>query len=276
MSRVLTRHLLVALGATAMLAPVAKAQGLDPRFGRLPPGCSMERSEAVTGEQLALRRPAGTAAVYRFSPEPVRTETQGPARVVYTFDRPPAVFGVPCVIFTGEIRCAAGGLTPESRVTGASLLSATPHWPVDDPEVTALTRQITAGQNTAAAKVQAILGWLTPGTNITSEGRAGSRWGVKKVLKQKFGHCWDSSDRFVTLTRAAGIPARQVGGWLFGADGHIWAEVLLEGQGWQQVDPTGGDRLPCGIYHIPWFTTETGEMPILYLSMPKVGIVGTE
>jgi len=52
-------------------------------------------------------------------------------------------------------------------------------------------------------------------------------------------HSWLS--RFaVTLARAAGVPTRQVGGWLYGASGHIWAEVLIEGTGWQQVDPTGG------------------------------------
>ena len=41
----------------------------------------------------------------------------------------------------------------------------------------------------------------------------------------------------------------------------------------QQVDPTGGGTLRCGIYHIPWFTTEDGEMPILYTAMPRVDIV---
>jgi transglutaminase-like putative cysteine protease len=96
---------------------------------------------------------------------------------------------------------------------------------------------------------------------------------VAKVLEQKFGHCWDFSDCFVTLARAAGVPSRQVAGWLYGGTGHVWAEFYREGKGWQQVDPTGGATLPCGIYHLPWFTTESGEMPILYLSMPNLAAV---
>ena len=99
---------------------------------------------------------------------------------------------------------------------------------------------------------------------------------MKKVLKQRYGRCWDSSDCFVTLSRAAGVPARQVGGWLYGTSGHVWAEVLTDGKGWQQVDPTGGGRLDCGIYHIPYFTTETGDMPILYVSMPQIDILQTD
>jgi len=99
---------------------------------------------------------------------------------------------------------------------------------------------------------------------------------VKKVLEQGYGHCWDSADCFVTFCRAVGIPARQIGGWLYGSCGHGWAEVLLEGRGWQQVDPTGGGKIACGIYHIPYFTTENGEMPILYVAMPQIEVLTRE
>lgn len=69
------------------------------------------------------------------------------------------------------------------------------------------------------------------------------------------------------------MPCRQVGGWLFGTGGHIWAEVLVPGEGWRQVDPTGGGRLACGIYHVALFATEDGEMPIVYAAMPKLEIM---
>ena len=225
------------------------------------------------GDSLALRaRPEGTAA-YRFTPGPVRTESPGCDRVVYGFDQAPRILGVPHVTFHAGISCDHTGWTPTDRVPDAALLAATAYWPVGDPEIAALARELTAGHTTQDAKVRAILEWLEPGRTIKSAGPAGSRWGVKKVLQQRFGHCWDSSDCFVTLARAAGVPARQVGGWLFGTGGHIWAEVLVAGKGWQQVDPTGAGRLDCGIYHIPWFTTEDGEMPILYVSLPRVEIV---
>ncbi len=151
--------------------------------------------------------------------------------------------------------------------------ASTPWWPAADPSVKALARQITAGKRTNDQKAMAILEWLTPGSNLKYSGRTGSRWGTLRVLEQKFGHCWDFSDCFVTLARAAGVPSRQVAGWLYAGSGHVWAEFYREGEGWQQVDPTGGGKLACGIYHIPYFTSEDGEMPILYVSMPKIEAV---
>ncbi len=228
-----------------------------------------ELSKGFTfGETVVLRTPPGTDA--RFTPAPVGIATQGADRAVFTFASPPRRFDVPFVTLRADIPCDRSGLTPSDRKPDAALRAATPHWPVGDPNVAALARRITAGRTTADAKVRAILEWLEPNRNIRSAGPAGSRWGVKKVLDQKFGHCWDSSDCFVTLARAAGVPCRQVGGWLFGTGGHIWAEVLVPGKGWQQVDPTGGGRLECGIYHVAYFATEDGEMPIVYTALPKL------
>jgi transglutaminase-like putative cysteine protease len=133
-----------------------------------------------------------------------------------------------------------------------------------------LAEQITRGESGNDGKAAAILRWLAPGKNLTYSGEMGTRWGVAKVLEQKFGRCWDFSDCFVTLCRAVGVPCRQVAGWLYASSGHVWAEYYREGKGWQQVDPTGGGELPCGIYHIAYFTSDDGEMPVVYLSMPKV------
>lgn len=223
------------------------------------------------GETVVLRTPPG--ADVRFTPAPVRVATQGADRVVFTFASPPRRFDVPFVTLRADIACDRSGLTASDRKPDAALLAGTPRWPVDDPAIVALARRITDGRTTDDAKVLAILEWLTPNRNIRADGPAGSRWGVKKVLDQKFGHCWDSSDCFVTLARAAGVPCRQVGGWLFGTGGHIWAEVLVPGEGWRQVDPTGGGRLACDIYHVALFATEDGEMPIVYAAMPKLEIM---
>lgn len=228
------------------------------------------------GDSLTLRTRSGAASAWRFTPEPVAAQTLAGDCVAYTFRELPRTREVPFVTISGEIACDSTGMTPSDRNAGAELLSATAYWPVGDPEIAALARRITAGRLTADAKVRALLEWLAPGTNIKSDGPAGSRWGVKKVLEQKFGHCWDSSDCFVTLARAAGVPARQVAGWLYGSSGHVWAEVLIEGKGWQQVDPTGAGRLDCGIYHVAYFTTETGEMPVLYLSRPQIEVMAVE
>jgi len=72
------------------------------------------------------------------------------------------------------------------------------------------------------------------------------------LFETKQGFCEHYASAFVFLMRAANIPARVVTGYLGGefndignyyivrqSDAHAWAEVLLEGQGWVRVDPTG-------------------------------------
>ncbi|WP_309570722.1 transglutaminaseTgpA domain-containing protein [Deinococcus sp.] len=67
----------------------------------------------------------------------------------------------------------------------------------------------------------------------------------------KQGFCEHYASAFTFLMRAAGIPARIVGGYLGGElnpdggylivrqqDAHAWSEVWLAGQGWVRVDPT--------------------------------------
>ncbi len=231
------------------------------------------------GTSLTMRSPdlGKSKAVYEFSPAP---RTRQPAIndvVTYLFRNPPKMMGVPYVTTTMQITTGETGLSPTTRKADKTLLSPTQFFPSNDPETIALAKKITKGKRTTEEKVRAILEWLAPGKNIKFGGPVtGSRWGVKKVLKQKFGQCWDFSDCFITLCRASGIPCRQVGGWLYGTSGHIWAEYLDEGKGFKQVDATGAGKLDCGIYHIPYFTSESGEMPILYLSMPNIEIVETK
>jgi len=231
------------------------------------------------GTSLTMRSPdlGKSKAVYEFTPAPYAKKPAGHDVVIYLFRNPPKEMGVPYVTTTIQITTDETGFVPTTRKAGRALLSSTQFWPSNDPEIIALAAKITTGKRTTEEKVRAILEWLAPGRNITFGGPVtGSRWDVKKVLKQKFGQCWDFADCFITLSRATGIPCRQVGGWLYGASGHIWAEYLDEGKGWKQVDATGAGKLDCGIYHIPYFTSETGEMPILYVSMPTIEIVETK
>lgn len=71
------------------------------------------------------------------------------------------------------------------------------------------------------------------------------------LFQTRKGFCEHYASAFVVLMRAAGVPARVVGGYLGGelnpvdgylvvrqADAHAWAEVWLAGRGWVRVDPT--------------------------------------
>ncbi len=225
------------------------------------------------GQTLVLRNPqlGVDSGSHLFQPESTK-QTATTTNVAYTFGPLPTRQGVPYATATLEISTDASALSA-SAPPAAELTAATRFWPVDAPQIKALAAKITAGKTTPDAKVRAILEWLTPGKNIKYAGQTGSRWGTSKVLEQKSGHCWDFSDVFVTLARAAGVPSRQVAGWLYGSSGHVWAEYYREGHGWQQVDPTGGTILPSGIYHIAYFTTDDGAMPIVYVAMPKIEIL---
>ncbi|MFV2089491.1 MAG: transglutaminase family protein [Pseudomonadales bacterium] len=77
------------------------------------------------------------------------------------------------------------------------------------------------------------------------------------------GFCTHYAGAFVFLMRAAGMPARMVGGYLGGEvnsitghlvvrqyDAHGWAEVWVAGRGWVRVDPTSAvapERIEKGI-----------------------------
>jgi transglutaminase-like putative cysteine protease len=71
------------------------------------------------------------------------------------------------------------------------------------------------------------------------------------LFQSRRGFCEHYAAAFVVLMRAAGIPARVVGGYQGGernpvdgflvirqSDAHAWAEVWLEGKGWVRIDPT--------------------------------------
>jgi len=70
---------------------------------------------------------------------------------------------------------------------------------------------------------------------------------VFDVIERKIGDCTEHTQLFVNLARAAGMPAREVGGWVY-IDGtnklmpHAWAEVAVntvdETFVWIPVDPT--------------------------------------
>lgn len=83
------------------------------------------------------------------------------------------------------------------------------------------------------------------------------------LFQVRTGFCEHYSAAFVTLMRAAGVPARVVAGYQGGEinplnstvivhqfDAHAWAEVWLPGQGWVRVDPTAAvspDRIEWGL-----------------------------
>ncbi len=210
-------------------------------------------------------------AMYKIRPAPDSNEILADGDIIkYTFANLPKKFNVPWFKMAAILTATQDAFTASERKADEQLLGATKFWPVDDPQIKELAQQITEGKKSPEEKVRSILEWLEPGKNIKLSGTGSVRHGVKKVLEQGFGQVWDFSDCFVTLCRASGVGCRQIAGWYFGAGEHIWAEVLYEGKGFQQVDPTGGGLVDCGIYHIAYLSSEDGSMLIIYLDKPAV------
>ncbi len=241
------------------------------------PAMQQAAASAVPSDSLTFMVESGNLlkAAYVFEPRPLsKDEEDGLLQCEFDQAGLPEVLGIPYVTCKGELAVSSTSLTQGDGSTldaahRASCLEATPFWPADDPEVKARARQITAGADSEAEKVEALFGWVR--NNIAYDGATGSRYGTMQVLSQGYGRCWDASDVFVTLGRASGLPTRQVSGWLAGpqGSGHIWSQVWLEDEGWVDVDTTA-KSVGADERYLPFRCTEDGEMPVLYVSMPEI------
>lgn len=125
------------------------------------------------------------------------------------------------------------------------------------PEITprthALARQITAGLTNNYDKAVAIETWLKNNATYTLVlADPGDQEAVDFFLfDRKKGHCEFFASAFAVLARSAGIPTRNVNGFLGGewneyqsyvavraGDAHSWDEVFFPGVGWVTFDPT--------------------------------------
>jgi transglutaminase-like putative cysteine protease len=125
------------------------------------------------------------------------------------------------------------------------------------PEITPrtheLARTITAGLTNRYDQAMAIKAWLAANLTYTLVlAEPGKQEPVDFFLfDRKKGHCEYFASAFAVLARAAGIPTRQVNGFLGGewneyqgyvavraGDAHSWDEVFFPGSGWVTFDPT--------------------------------------
>lgn len=182
---------------------------------------------------------------------------------VYSALRPPP---------PAELR-AAGGELPR----GFGVYLQLP--PEITPRTRALAARITAGLGTSYDKATAIQGWLREHLTYTLKLEdPGRREPVDFFLfDRRTGHCEYFASAFAILARAAGVPTRQVNGFLGGewneyqnyvavraGDAHSWVEVFFPGVGdggaWVTFDPTPpGNRVGLGRGGSGW-TARLGRM----------------
>jgi transglutaminase-like putative cysteine protease len=138
-------------------------------------------------------------------------------------------------------------------------------WP--EAEITAATRalaaELTAGLDNDYDRAVAIRDYLRESLDYTLELRdPGGKEPIDFFLfDYRRGHCEYFASAFTILARIAGVPARQVNGFLGGewneyddyiavraGDAHSWSEVYFHGVGWVTFDatPASQDRLGRG------------------------------
>lgn len=118
-------------------------------------------------------------------------------------------------------------------------LQSGPYCEVDDYGIIALAQQLVA--ETQRETAQHIFQWVS--RNITYSGYLKAPRGARYALEHKQGDCTEFMYLFVALCRAAGIPARGIGGYVVNrntilkpGDYHNWAEFYLDGI-WHVADP---------------------------------------
>ncbi len=105
--------------------------------------------------------------------------------------------------------------------------------------------RITRGKTTTLSKARAIYDWTVDNMYRDPDVKGCGLGEVDVLLRRLGGKCADIHSVFVTLARAAGIPAREIFGIRLpqGKAGdmtkaqHCWAEFYEPGYGWVVVDP---------------------------------------
>lgn len=137
---------------------------------------------------------------------------------------------------------------PDSEQPSSHFLRATSAHPAEHPRIKALLNEALTSiddrkdhEKVAATLVSFVSDLIEDAPNELYAHNSSS---VLQILDRREGDCTEHSQLFVTLARAAGIPAREVTGFVYNNSddkpalaGHVWAEVEIDGR-WIGVDPT--------------------------------------
>ena len=146
------------------------------------------------------------------------------------------------VVGAGDCRAIATAdkpapLTDEERKEN---LKATATMQADHEKIRKLAKEIVGDEKDPLKAAKLLEKWVYKNLRKTYDANADD---ALTVLENKAGDCTEHTLLFTTLARAAGIPARQVGGVVYvGGDNpsfgwHAWSEVH-DGSQWVTVDPT--------------------------------------
>ncbi len=134
---------------------------------------------------------------------------------------------------------------PFSKEEFKKYLKATRLGPIDG-KTKEYADKITKGKKTNIDKAKAIYEWIVYNMHRDPNVKGCGFGEVDKLLVSMGGRCGDIHSVFVSLSRSAGVPAREINGIRMakGKEGditkaqHCWAEFYMPGYGWIPVDPS--------------------------------------
>ena len=109
----------------------------------------------------------------------------------------------------------------------------------DHPRIRAQAEKIIGGETDPIKMAARLQNWTFNHLETTMAKNSNS---ALTILDQKAGDCTEHARLFVALARAAGLPAREVGGLMYIHEGkpmfgwHAWAEIH-DGRQWVSIDP---------------------------------------
>lgn len=137
----------------------------------------------------------------------------------------------------------ASAETPPSVLQEMALHLGSNRTMVVDDRIRDLARSVTAGAETPLAKARAIYRYVIERMRYDKETPGWGRGDTLRACEVGAGNCTDFHSLFISLARAAGIPARfaiglpvppkeegDIPGY------HCWAQIYLAGVGWVPVD----------------------------------------
>ena len=112
-------------------------------------------------------------------------------------------------------------------------------YPISDPEVQHMMKQAIGSETDVRKQIQKLIPYVS---NYLEDSLNDNAISVLDIIRRRRGDCTEHAKLFATLARAAEIPAREVGGFIYLGDdaksfgAHAWNEVVIDGK-WWPVDP---------------------------------------
>lgn len=125
------------------------------------------------------------------------------------------------------------------------------HFIPTDGKVKEIASSITNDKQSISEKARAVYQWVVENTVRDPSVRGCGTGEIEVVLARRGGKCADISTVFVSIARAAGVPAREVFGLRLGKKDnqdmskghHCWSEFYVPGYGWVPADPADVRKL---------------------------------